>query len=87
MMRVLGMYPRRPMQHRVLTVKHALICYDRSNNPANVVIPGEMWKLGYGTIVVGAVVKGIMPFEFAVTSKLTSSSMRQLMIQSKCSMS
>lgn len=64
MIRVLRMDLGKPVKHRILAVKHAMMEYFRRKNLASIVRPGGIWKPGHGRIVVDAVVAGIMSFDF-----------------------
>lgn len=61
MMRVMKMGSRKPVQPRILAVKHGLIDYNRTKSLASMVRTWENWKPAHRKIEVDASVAGIMP--------------------------
>ena len=62
--KVLKMDPSLPVRARVQKIQQALITYVTNNHLMDAVRPRGVWSLGYGKIVVDAMVAGVAPDDF-----------------------
>ena len=64
MYRILKMDPTVPVRDRVQGVQQALISHITTQELEDTVMPGGVWRHGYGKIVVDAMVSGVAPEDF-----------------------